>query len=372
VVPWVSAIAMTAASPAVLHVTNWRFRGGGTGVARVLFDAGGKQAYLLCFEEASPRGQAVEVEPREYTSAIWDFRASLDLARKLIARHGSLVVHSHGRRPGLHARLMRARLGTRVGVVHSFHGIASFSGLKKWLSAMSESALSLFTQRLVADGPAEIDLFRYLPLACPALLLMPPYTPRNVVAVTLRPPRRVGMSARLVQPKLHVQLIDAISAYNRMATIPLELAFTGDGPDADAIRRHGEAQLGDKFSLLGHVPDLAQFHASIDIFAFFSRFEGLSLSLVDALACGLPCIATDVIGCNVALTHEYTGLLVPVDDTAAAVAAFSRLCSDDELRTRLANTARRVILERHSPEKFWLDHLQMYRDVVQELSGSPT
>jgi glycosyltransferase involved in cell wall biosynthesis len=360
---------MTAASRPVLHITNWRFRGGGTGVARALFNSGGADAWLLCFEDASPKGPAVEVATREFTCAIWDFSASAGLVAKLLESHDGIIVHSHGRRPGLHARWLRARFGRRVGVVHSFHGIASFRGAKKWLSAMSESALSMWTDNLVADGPAEVVLFRHLPLACPVNLVMPPFSPRNVVAVERRPPRRVGMSARLVQPKLHAQLIDAIAAFNAKSASPLELVFTGDGPDAAAIRRHGEAALGVNFILAGHVPDLAQFHSSIDIFAFFSRFEGLPLSLVDAMACGLPCIATDVIGCNNVVEHDRTGLLVPVDDTAAAVAALDRLCADATLRRRLGDAARDAMTERHSPDRFWSDHAAIYRAVTRRLGA---
>jgi glycosyltransferase involved in cell wall biosynthesis len=351
---------MKPSSPLVLHVTNWRFRGGGTGVARVLFDADVEHSRLLCLEEDAAPGVAREVAPREYVCRIWDFTASHALVGSLLQSHGRIIVHSHGRRPGIHARLLRARYGRRVGVVHSFHGIASFHGLKKWLSALSESLLSFFTDRLIADGPSELELFRHLPLGCPGALIMPPYTPRNLARPVERVPERIGMAARLVAPKLQSHLIDAVAAYNRGATRPLRLVLAGDGPDAEALRAHGAAALGGNFELAGHVPSLAEFHASLDLYALFTRFEGLPLSLVDAMACGLPCIATDVIGNNNVIEHEKTGLLVPVGDTAAAAAALARLCADDELRRRLGLAAREAMERRHSPQGFVTAHQTLY------------
>ncbi len=73
--------------------------------------------------------------------------------------------------------------------------------------------------------------------------------------------------------------------------------------------------------------------------------EGVPKSLLEAAACGLPMIATDVPGCREIVRHEKTGLLVPLRDPAALADAIGRLMSDDALRDCLGRNARRLVVE---------------------------
>ena len=347
----------------IINITKWRSRGGGTAVARTLFDAEAPHSSLLCIEEDAPEGLATQVAEREFICRPWDIGSAIRLTRDLLRTSDRVLVHSHGRRAGFHARAIKLRFGNAVPVVHSFHGIASFSGPKKWLSTLSESALSIACDAVVADGPAELALFRTVPLFCASRLIMPAFNPANVATVSLRPLRRLGMAARITLPKLHEQLIEVVAAYNAQTRTPVQLVIVGDGPDAARIAQLGRSRLGEHFEFLGHVADMAAFHASLDAFALFTRFEGMPLALLDAMACGLPCIATNVIGCRDLITDGQTGLLAPVDDVAGGVRALARLVEDDALRVRVGAAARNSVLERNSPERFVSDHLQLFRSL---------
>lgn len=91
---------------------------------------------------------------------------------------------------------------------------------------------------------------------------------------------------------------------------------------------------------LGHVDDMPALLASVDLVVLPSYREGLSKSLIEAAACGLPLVTTDVPGCREVVTDGVDGLLVPVRDAAALADAIARLQDDPALATRLGVAAR--------------------------------
>ena len=91
---------------------------------------------------------------------------------------------------------------------------------------------------------------------------------------------------------------------------------------------------------LGHVQDMPSLFASVDVTVLPSYREGLPKSLIEAAACALPLITTDVPGCREVVTHERDGLLVPVRDADALATAIVRLHDDPDLAARLGRAAR--------------------------------
>lgn len=106
---------------------------------------------------------------------------------------------------------------------------------------------------------------------------------------------------------------------------------------------------------LGHVDDMVALFGMVDIVVLPSYREGLPRSLVEAAACGLPLITTNVPGCREVVTDEIDGLLVPVRDSDAIAEAIRRLLVDPVLARRLGEAARikartyfdeRIVIER--------------------------
>jgi len=115
---------------------------------------------------------------------------------------------------------------------------------------------------------------------------------------------------------------------------------------------------------LGHVEDMPSLFRSVDVVVLPSYREGLPKGLIEAGACGLPLITTDVPGCREVVTHEVDGLLVPVRDVTALIGAISCLASDPGLRVRLAMAARDKA-KRSFDETIILHHtLAVYRELV--------
>jgi glycosyltransferase involved in cell wall biosynthesis len=119
---------------------------------------------------------------------------------------------------------------------------------------------------------------------------------------------------------------------------PWRLSVVGDGPLEASLRSSG-SELGEAVRFLGHVPngpDLFALYRASDIFVHTARTEGLPQVLVEAQACGVPIVATDVGGVGSALTAGTDALLVPPEDPAALAGSVRRLAEDAELRERFA------------------------------------
>jgi glycosyltransferase involved in cell wall biosynthesis len=116
----------------------------------------------------------------------------------------------------------------------------------------------------------------------------------------------------------------------------------GRGQLEDEIRgKHSALGLGDRFLLLGYREDAARVLGACDLFVLASLFEGLPVSLMEALALGVPVVATAVGGVPELITEGEEGLLVPPSRPDLLAAAIEKLVGDPRLRLRMAEAARR-------------------------------
>jgi glycosyltransferase involved in cell wall biosynthesis len=97
---------------------------------------------------------------------------------------------------------------------------------------------------------------------------------------------------------------------------------------------------------VGEQEDVLPWYQAADLFVLPSRYEGLSNALLEAMACGLPVVATEVGGNRDVIEHNRTGLLVLPDNPAALGSALQRLLTDPGLRTSLGAAARRHVQTR--------------------------
>lgn len=160
-------------------------------------------------------------------------------------------------------------------------------------------------------------------------------------------PFRVLMAARLLWDKGVADYVEAaLQLREQGCSITCLLAGAPDhGNPASIPERQLDAwtQAG-SIERLGHVEDMPRLLQSVDAVVLPSFREGLPSSLIEAAACGLPRIATDVPGCREAITDGVDGMLVPVHDPAALAAAIARLADDPALCRRLGAAARQRAL----------------------------
>jgi glycosyltransferase involved in cell wall biosynthesis len=134
--------------------------------------------------------------------------------------------------------------------------------------------------------------------------------------------------ARLAPPKDLELLVDALS---RPEAAAFDLRVVGDGPGRAALaERVRTLGLEGRVELLGERGDVGEQLAAADGFVLPTRWEGLPYSILEAMAAGLPVVASRVGGIPEEVEDGVTGLLVPRDDSAALAAALAALGADGE------------------------------------------
>jgi glycosyltransferase involved in cell wall biosynthesis len=178
------------------------------------------------------------------------------------------------------------------------------------------------------------------------------------VPATRDAPCRLVTVGRLQAPKDALTLVRALAELPRSA---FEAVIVGDGPDRPALE--GEVRRLDLASvvrLAGERNDVVQLLAASDVFVLSSRSEGLPLSILEAMAAGLPVVATNVGGVPELVLEGETGFLVPSGDAQSLAGALQRLLDDSALRGRLGTAGRIRVEERFDLVSTRQAHLDLY------------
>lgn len=166
----------------------------------------------------------------------------------------------------------------------------------------------------------------------------------------------IGCSGRLTEVKGHKYLIDALELLSDNCV----LLLAGEGEYRSQIEKYIEKKrLTKKVILLGTIDNMVQFYQSLDVFCLPSINEGLPLSPLEAQACGIPVILTDVGGCREACCPE-SGLMVPTKDVSALAGAISKTLKQLAEET-LTSPRSFVIAERNFSHMF-----DQYRTLYQQ------
>ena len=149
--------------------------------------------------------------------------------------------------------------------------------------------------------------------------------------------------ARLALQKGQDVLIRAIALLSGQKR-SVRLLLVGDGEDSENLKLQArELGVQDKVSFFGRRSDISAILAASDLYAAPSRWEGLGLSIGEAMLAGLPCVGTAISGHADILKDGVTGVAVPPEDAPALAAGIARLLNDPAEAGRLAAAARDLI-----------------------------
>jgi glycosyltransferase involved in cell wall biosynthesis len=172
----------------------------------------------------------------------------------------------------------------------------------------------------------------------------------------------IGAVGRLDRQKGFATLIEAMS---RLKSTTLRCAILGDGPERPRlealIRLH---HLERSVWLLGEKGEIPSWLSAFDLYCLPSLWEGLPNSLLEAMALGLPVIASGVDGVPEAVTSGKDGLLVPPANPAALAAALKSLAGDPEKRAALGAAAKAAVSERFTLRRMIGEYERAYDDVL--------
>ncbi|MEQ1700260.1 MAG: glycosyltransferase family 4 protein [Ilumatobacteraceae bacterium] len=183
--------------------------------------------------------------------------------------------------------------------------------------------------------------------------------------------RHVVFVGRLDEIKGLPVLLDAIATVQRHLP-DVQLTLVGDGPDREALQRRA-----DELGLAGavHFPGYANSEqvrdhlAAADVFVLPSFFEGIPVSLMEAMASGVPVVASNLPGIAELVADGASGHLVPAGDSAALAARLVELLADHDLRTRMGAAGRATVAA-----EFSLEHeaARLHGLLVTALAGRPS
>jgi glycosyltransferase involved in cell wall biosynthesis len=139
---------------------------------------------------------------------------------------------------------------------------------------------------------------------------------------------------RLDKNKNNSTLIKAVALCNNPS---VHLVICGDGEERDFLSNLArELGVGPQIHFLGNRSDMKELYTMADVFVMASYREGLSRSIMEAMASGLPCIASDIRGNRDLIQNGKGGFLVPCTDVSAFSEAISRVVEGLEIRLKMS------------------------------------
>ena len=175
----------------------------------------------------------------------------------------------------------------------------------------------------------------------------------------------IAFTGRFVEEKRLPDLIDAfalLSQHYPEAT----LVLAGDGALRDKlVMRAAAAGLSSRVRFTGMLPPerVAEVLALADIYVLPSESEGLPCSLIEAVACGLPSVVSDIPG-TVLIQAGVTGFRIPVGDVESLAAALEALLRDPPLRDRMGRAARALFLEHYTIDRIRDGYERVYQELI--------
>jgi glycosyltransferase involved in cell wall biosynthesis len=172
---------------------------------------------------------------------------------------------------------------------------------------------------------------------------------------------------RLSLPKGYNDLLSAFDLVRQ--TYPgCVLAIVGGGDLLESLSKQiHDLRLNGSAFLLGQRNDVQQLLCAADVYVSSSHWEGLPVSVLEAMSAGLPIAATNVGDLPHVVTAE-TGILVPPKDFRQLARAINRLLSSDSLRKSMGEAARKYVLKNHSPLA-WIDrYIRLYEESTTNAS----
>jgi glycosyltransferase involved in cell wall biosynthesis len=179
----------------------------------------------------------------------------------------------------------------------------------------------------------------------------------------------IGSIGSLTVQKGYSNLVQAVKALSDKG-VPARLTFVGDGPLRGELEHQAaESGIADIVSFAGTTNDVMSLLPAFDIVAGSSLREGLPLSVLEAMAAGLPVVTTDVGGNREAVIDGVTGLLVPPGDPDALAEALEKLWNDEAKRASMGKAGRLRVEEHFSAKNMVAETEKIYASILGSGSG---
>ena len=289
--------------------------------------------------------------------------------RKILATHSPDILHSHRYKENILA-FLASRFYPGVRLIATQHGLPetldqSLSWLGRLKLKINSLILSRHFQKIVAVSEGvrtffvnDLGFFEEQVAVIHNGIEIPATVCRKAADEHFL----VGSAGRIFPVKdygLMVRIAKELAS-NR----EISFALAGDGPERGALEKAiDEYGLAGRFALNGHLENMDSFYRGLDLYLNTSVHEGIPMTILEAMARGLPVIAPQIGGIVEIIEHGVEGFLVPTG-ILKAFAEKCRLLKDAELRQRMGQAARLKIEKSFSAEHMSREYYQLYRDLA--------
>lgn len=258
--------------------------------------------------------------------------------------HNIDVVHSHGRGAGVYSRILKL-FGFKI--VHTYHGIHLEPGLKGKLKLSIDKKLEILTDKLILVSKDELKRANNFGLALSNSIVI-----NNGIHLLSRKSelplnKKLGTLSRLSYPKGLDILLEYFSKFiTQFPNDGYHLEIAGAGEDKEKLESMvEELKLQQHVSFKGEINDIQSFLETINIYISTSRWEGMPLSVLEAMSLQIPCILSEVPGHNSFIEKN---IAMPTSSYTSFRDSLIKLMSDRTLQIKIASEAYQYLLSNHS------------------------
>jgi glycosyltransferase involved in cell wall biosynthesis len=283
---------------------------------------------------------------------IKDFQA-VNQCNDLLKQLQPDLIHAHSSKAGIVARI--AGRICNIPTIFTAHGWGFSPGtplVRRQIALAIEKIGAKLGDRVICVSESDRALAMNLGVGTPEKLVTIRYGIPNQSLLIADPSQyspRLIMVARFNEQKDQATLLQAIA---QLKNTKLHLDLVGSGPSQKSCKDLAyRLQISDRVSFLGDRLDVQDLLAQSQIFILSTHYEGLPISILEAMRSGLPVVATEVNGVPEEIIHNQTGFLVPHADVDAVASALNTLVNNAQLRKKMGNAGRQKFLEEFTQEK---------------------
>lgn len=275
-------------------------------------------------------------------SPLNDIKAIFNI-RKIIKDNSPDIIGLHSSKAGIVGRLAACRLN--IPVVFTAHGWAFAEGIsdkKRKLFIFIEKILSPFLDKIITVSEQDKKLALDLGVASSEKQVvihngMPDITIKRKDYSDSTKVRLISV-ARFSEQKDHETLFHALKL---ISTDNWTLTLVGKGPKLENIKKlASDLNIANNILFLGERDDVDNLLSESDVFCLITNWEGLPLSIIEAMRASLPVVATDVGGVSELVEHKKTGLLHSPKNIQELANILDTIINDSDLRYKLGNAGR--------------------------------
>lgn len=300
-------------------------------------------------------------------SIFTDIKAVLEI-RKILKEIQPDIIATHSSKAGIVGRI--AGWSLQIPTIFTAHGWSYTDGVpknKRRFYILFEKIIGRISDGVITVSEYDKELaLKYKILPESKILTIHngvhPVKRKSRLLFSEKQPEII-MVARFAPPKRQLQLLKVL---NKIRHIQWKISFAGDGPLLRETKSYVErVNLSDRVTFLGNRNDITNLLEESDLFILLSDWEGFPLSILEAMMCGLPIVASDVGGVKEAVKQSINGFLIPKNNEQELLYRLQQILTNPRLRLEMGNQSRIIFEKNFTFEEMFGKTLFYYEQTIE-------